>query len=859
VKRLFFTWTILLLTITSLDVGAQQAVGSQEELDPFAGVEEMVVLGSGSAALLDSLNSGSVTAFDSQLLGDLGVQDVSDISSFTPNLEIVTAGTTSPTLFIRGVGLNDFSPIATGAIAVYQDDVPRNAPSILLGRIFDAEAVTVSRGPQGSGPYRNASAGAIKIYPRKPSGEIGGFFNISTGNYDYIDAEGAIDVPIIPEVLAVRTAFGVTKRDGWMLNRCGGMSAIRKPRDPFTPPDAPPHSLCGENVVTNNPSDIPVDLPRHVNREQNWAIRSIFEFTPESDVDMSWLLNIHYSRVDDDSQVGQAIGAGPLQMRSPNDPSGVLVPAGSGGEDLQGYRDADIIETSDKLLTNLLAECGALCSTRGPNRAEAIRVVASDRNRLLGKSLEKLDSDPFAGAFDAIGPTRNENFGSSVNGEIEISDGTILKTITGYEQWDRYFLLDLDFTPNTAFHLQQGDKGFQVSQELRLWGELPTEKVMTWEVGALALFDTIRVDSSNDTSDTLGRRVVRDYDQQTLSLSGYVEGSWEISEVFSLEAGARWNWDRKQIDYKLSTGSQSVLANEDVSWDAPTGTARLNYLPTEDVSFYLKYTRGWKSGSFNATGDIRQGVSFAAPERIDAWEFGGDSSFFEGRVGFSAALFYYDYYNYQIFTSESNLSSLPEFVTINANSAINYGAEAELKLEPWTGMNLVTRFGWLENRFTDFTQRQDALLNIEGSARILVTDIDQTGHRLLNSPRFSVSIIASQAFDLGRLGIVTFRYNGAWKDSVFFDASEGRGVPNPVDETQFLLSDDTIGQKAFWLHGAGIDWAFAESSLVIAVWGRNLTNEGYKTASFDLNRFLDTTLHFVGDPRTYGATLRMEF
>ena len=38
------------------------------------------------------------------------------------------------------MGLNDFNPTATGAVAVYQDDVALSAPALQLGTLFDVEA-----------------------------------------------------------------------------------------------------------------------------------------------------------------------------------------------------------------------------------------------------------------------------------------------------------------------------------------------------------------------------------------------------------------------------------------------------------------------------------------------------------------------------------------------------------------------------------------------------------------------------------------------------------------------------------------------------------------------------------------------
>lgn len=184
------------------------------------GIEEIVVLGAESEGTRDFATADSVTGFGAEDLAALGAQDIADLAAFTPNLEIVTYGATSPTFFIRGVGLNDFNPNSTGAVAIYQDDVARNAPALQLSTLFDIEAVNVLRGPQGTGPARNASAGAIKIYSRKPTGEFDAYLRSELGNFDFRDYEGAIEAPIVEDILAGRFAFRFSERDGTMKNRC---------------------------------------------------------------------------------------------------------------------------------------------------------------------------------------------------------------------------------------------------------------------------------------------------------------------------------------------------------------------------------------------------------------------------------------------------------------------------------------------------------------------------------------------------------------------------------------------------------------------------------------------------------------
>lgn len=856
-------WGVLLLALLIMSRPAYSQ--DSDDLDgssPWSGVEVMIVTGTGGVSGLLT-GTTSVTAFDAETLNALGADNIGDISDFTPNLEVVVAGTTSPTLFIRGVGLNDFSAVSTPAISVYQDDVPRGAPAILLGRLFDLQEVAVLRGPQGTGPYRNASAGAIRIYPRQPTGEFQAYLSGSYGNYDYVDFEGALDVPVIPDILAVRSSFAFSKRGGWMENRCSNLPAPedRPERGGLDQPNSAPHSLCGEEVRFNpngrNISDVPNGLPSKINDLSNWAVRSIFKFTPDLPIDTTWSLNLHYSKVRDDSHIGQQIGIQePQPAPTPSgDPrqivgSGPLNNAGN-----RSYADKDILDRLDQLRTSFRAKCPDC----GPGQVVPNRGVNLASRSALARELEDLDKNPFAGAVNSVGRTRNEVYGFALRGDVDISDTVQLKSITGFEKWDRSNRSDLDFTPETLFQLNSVDRGHQVSQELRLMGELPIDAAIDWEIGGLLVVDEVEVfGTSANTPGNFGADTIRDYQQDALAWSAYAKVEWEITELFTLDGGARWNYERKQMDYFLGPTQPVIESDEDVAFDAPTGNIRLKYNATEDVSFYVMYTRGWKAGSFNATSDPSKGLTFANPERIDAYEFGMDLSAFDGRLTVTGSVFYYDYYNYQIFTAESNLSPQPEFVTINANSAEVYGAEIETFFQPFEGTNIRVNFGWLESQFLDFTQFQ--LTSIQdggGQQRLFEKPIVHTGNRLLNSPEFTVAIIASQRFDLGRMGDLTFRYNGAWTDDVFFDSTEGKGIPNN-DGVQ-VLSDDMIGEKAYWLHGIGMDWVPRNVPITVSGWVRNLTNEAYRNFSADLNTFLDTTIHFIGEPRTYGFTVRVDF
>ncbi len=219
---------------------------------PPSDVEVIRIKGRGVEAIETEVPE-SVASFDAAEIEALGAQNISDLSKVTPNVEIKTAGSTSPTFFIRGVGLADFSANASGSVAIYQDDVAINAPAMQLGLLYDIEQVSIGRGPKGYGSTRNDAGGSIKIYSRKPTGELAAQLRSSVGNYNLRDFQGHIEAPLIDEVLSARLAFRLLERDGTALNRCGNKNS-RYSEDPDQNPDGldilalDPRAFPGERV-----------------------------------------------------------------------------------------------------------------------------------------------------------------------------------------------------------------------------------------------------------------------------------------------------------------------------------------------------------------------------------------------------------------------------------------------------------------------------------------------------------------------------------------------------------------------------------------------------------------------------------
>jgi iron complex outermembrane receptor protein len=806
----------------------------------------MVVTSEGVLSALTK-TSVAVTAFDAGELESMGVSDVSDVAEFTPNLEIRTAGSTAATLFIRGVGLNDLTANATTSVAVYVDDAPRNLPAIQLGQVFDVEGITILKGPQASGAGRNASAGAIKIHTRKPSGELGGYLRTDYGNYNFLDLEGALEVPLIAEELATRMSFRLEKRDGIVTNRCGDLTQAEI--------DAP-GSACGSAFE----SDIRPGLDKDMNDRFKWATRMHTLYTPPVD-GMSWLATVHGSRIDQLGTVGEHLGA----VNS------------LGSPDLLGYQQPEVAAEQNQIFSNYDIPNARECRVRFPGdvagqaacRDEAAVNQAAARQQLASNLANRpLDREPFEGAYNNPGYERQTAWGAQLTGEWEL-DAVQLRSVTAFERYDRERLLDFDYSPNVIFEFEIDDDAWQASEDLQLSGELETIP-LSWDTGLFFLGEEL-----DYSQYTLARQPgpveprFQGYTQTTESLGAYGQFEIDFLEDYTLEAGARYNWERKIFDAEIvlnpdtsaSDRCRASLTGEipecqrTVTVDHPTYTIGLRYRVDDSRSVYMKYSHGWKGPQFNVRAGIQaQAVTDVAdPEKIDAYEAGFEGSWWDGRFLLNGSLFWYSYQDYQVFTFTNDANVPPQRVVVNANDAQLWWAELESTIEPLEGLKGVLRFGWLESRFLDFTDSVIRRTQSAGNVRI-VTDFND--NPLPNAPRFKLSGSLEYALDLGRIGTITPRWEFTWTDDVNFDPSGGRGSPDTSGE--IFMPDHTIGQKAYMLHNLRLTYVPLSGDLELSGWVRNLTNEVYKQLAFDASG-AGIVGNLLGDPRTYGISAKFSF
>ena len=164
----------------------------------------------------------AVTAFTSEALDKLNIQDIADLGPQVPNMTVYAArgSNTTLTAYIRGVGQADPLWGVDPGVGIYLDDVYIARPQGALLDVFDVERIEVLRGPQGTLYGKNTIGGAVKYISRGLPQETSGFASVTIGNYNQVDVKAGIGGEIGGKDSGLRGRVAVANltRDGFGEN-----------------------------------------------------------------------------------------------------------------------------------------------------------------------------------------------------------------------------------------------------------------------------------------------------------------------------------------------------------------------------------------------------------------------------------------------------------------------------------------------------------------------------------------------------------------------------------------------------------------------------------------------------------------
>lgn len=159
----------------------------------------------------------SVVAFGAEALQTRNISSEQDVSTLVPGLQVKNGQNSNQLSYsMRGQSLDPFSGTSP-AVLPYLNEAPYN-PGNTSTAFFDLGSIQVLKGPQGTLFGRNATGGAVLYTTPMPGDEFSGFLIARGASRDFVQVQGAVDIPLVPERLAVRLAFDVTRGNGYVTN-----------------------------------------------------------------------------------------------------------------------------------------------------------------------------------------------------------------------------------------------------------------------------------------------------------------------------------------------------------------------------------------------------------------------------------------------------------------------------------------------------------------------------------------------------------------------------------------------------------------------------------------------------------------
>jgi iron complex outermembrane receptor protein len=177
--------------------------------DQTTGLTEIIVTATRQAVSSQSVPL-SLTAIGAAELQEQGIISVDQLNQVAPSLYIQEGiGIGSPRFSIRGLSTTDVGPNGSSPVTLYVDDVAQSNSYANSMGLFDTQRVEVLRGPQGTLFGKNTTGGAINYFSQTPTQEAEGYLTVHLAGGDQATQflEGAINLPIIDNVLAMRLSF----------------------------------------------------------------------------------------------------------------------------------------------------------------------------------------------------------------------------------------------------------------------------------------------------------------------------------------------------------------------------------------------------------------------------------------------------------------------------------------------------------------------------------------------------------------------------------------------------------------------------------------------------------------------------
>lgn len=600
----------------------------------------------------------AVTAFGGTALAERRISTENDLQIATPGLTVRSAVSSNQINYaIRGQSVDGFS-FSSPAVTAYFNEVPTGGTSGTA--LFDLETIQVLKGPQGTLFGRNATGGAVLYESKKPDDKFGGYIKGGYGNFDNVEIEGALNIPL-SEGIAVRFSGRSQTRDGYQHNLIDGsdLASVDAQIGRISLLIAPTGSRFSNTTV--------VQRGKYGGTNGGLSVQDVYGAPgfPSTYVDPSDGLTKPLVTIMHDVHVADALGAGNGSSTDPRvnalyngiDDYIAKRQAGMAG----GFYDVSINRSQKHHARQTFLSNTTNFEVDDDTTLKNI----FGYNKLLSEDFLDVDGSPYE-FFGALGGPPQKFFGKSFTG-----DGYIF----GNKQW---------------------------SDELQLSGKIGNIKYI---VGGFISQEKVAFYVPVTVFPDLGMPYAGSYDSVSddKSKALYAQVTYAVTDRLNLSAGFRYTWEKVSLDSAPSAPGDPKLLDgllpTSVKDSKPSWLVGIDYKVTDDLLVYFNHRGSWRTGGFNGTsGAAFPRPDFFKPETTYDFEVGAK---FAGDIGSVPSRVNIAIYDQYIKDVQRTLYLNNSALAGNANKARVTGVEfdSDFRLANW--LNVGGAFTYTDARFTD--------------------------------------------------------------------------------------------------------------------------------------------------------------
>ena len=818
--------------------GFQSTAFAQDATASDGGIGEIVVTAQKREQNLQDVPV-AVTAVGAETLQANRVTNIMDLSGLAPGLSSrQNAGSTgAPSYNLRGVFASASVASQDREVASYIDGVYLGGSRGAVFDLPDLERIEVLRGPQGTLFGRNATAGAVSIVTRDPTGKLGFRQEVTVGNYAQLRTRSTFEFPQMG-ILSGYVTYMHDERRGDTRNLGAGATFDRTAAVTGIGVTKSPEWLGGKNAenvfvaLKLQPSDdfsltYKFDHSSNNNTPEARAVRVI----NPNDFTGGMLTGI---------LAAQTPGGGVYGLATTLNPSDQRPDAVNNAWTMPGY-----VRASGH---NLTMKWQATDSLSFKN------VAAYRQQSALGiTSIAGLDGLEYTAAAKAFFTAPRAFLGGASYAQVLLINGAS----TGGLPVGSYF---------TGYEGNSSGKYWQVSDELQANFH---SKFMELTVGGIWFHShELSIGLPNmapnfgfaPVPSVLPLGNVQETVQDTTSIAAYAQGEFHITPRLDIVLGARVTHDKKDNLFTFG-GTYSAALNSlsgarvtatPYRQTKPTFSAGLNYKINDDALVYGKFSTAYLSGGTAGP------LSFAA-ETARSWEIGLKSEWFDRHLRFNLALYTMRYDHSQASVGGSSVSDpacgstgLPVscapfgVVVVDNGSKDAKGLELEVVAVPFTGMTVGGTLGLVDVDLLNPSTQLVPPLTLGIPTPFHAGGIPKSTASL-NAQYITQPIVGDAR--------MLFRIDGLWQGP-YFEGTDGANQINPANAS-LLPYDINPGR---WLVNARValkDINIGPATGEIAVWARNLFDNKDPLYSFGFAKILSTSSYQPA--RTFGVDVILKF